>query len=154
MEHIVQGKSVTEAAKIAGYSCIQAASNALRAMRPQLADALVKNGWGPEDFVKKHLIPLLKAKKTLLAQHEGIFTDKRTVTDNAVRLSAGDQYLKILGAYAPLSVEHSGVVEYVLTEREKLEAEATLKTILAEDSVGENPLLGEFVEEEAPRSER
>jgi len=49
-------------------------------------------------------------------------------------LSAGEQYLRILGAYAPLSVEHSGVVEHALTEREKREAEATIRTILAEDS--------------------
>ena len=88
------------------------------------------------------------------AQHEGMFTDKRTVADNAVRLSAGDRYLKILGAYTPLSVEHSGVVEYVLTEREKREAEESIKCLMACDNDAEHPLLAEIVEEKVARSGR
>jgi hypothetical protein len=62
-----------------GHSCPQADSNALRAMRGEFADAVVINGWGPDEFVTKHLIPLLKVKKTIFAQHGGIFTDKRIV---------------------------------------------------------------------------
>jgi len=57
--------------------------------------------------------------------------------------------LKMLGAYAPVSVEHSGVVEHVLTEREKLEAEASIKTLLlCETSEAENAIEGEFEEEQ------
>jgi len=129
-EQIVKGKSVAEAGRIAGYSCPQAASNALRSMREEIAKALERNDWGPEKFVTKHLIPMLTAKKVLYAQNGGIFTDKRVVRDNATRLAAGDQYLKILGAYAPLSVEHSGVVVHELTEREKQEAVECVARIL------------------------
>ena len=55
--------------------------------------------------------------------------------------------LNILGVYAPLSVEHQGVVEHVLTDRGQVEAEESLKTIMAEPSESEDPLLGKFVEE-------
>jgi hypothetical protein len=53
--------------------------------------------------------------------------------------------LETLGAMLArqLSVGHSGIVEHVLTERERREAEATIATILAEDSESENPLLGD-----------
>ena len=43
--------------------------------------------------------------------------------------------------------------QYVLTEREKKEADETIKTLMAEYSDAEHPLLAEIVEEEAPRSE-
>jgi len=57
--------------------------------------------------------------------------------------------LETLGAMLArqLSVGHSGAAEHVLTEREKREAEESLRTIMAQDSVGENPLLAEIVEE-------
>src|SRR5262245_60955417 len=42
---------------------------------------------------------------------------------------------------------HTGVVEHVLTERERREAEESIKTILACDSEEEHPLLAEIVEE-------
>ena len=63
--------------------------------------------------------------------------------------------LETLGAMLArqLSVGHSGVVEHVLTERERREAEESIKTILAEDSHAQHPLLAEIVEEEAPRFE-
>ena len=45
------------------------------------------------------------------------------------------------------TVEVMGQVEHVLTEAEKQAADAAIKTILAEDSRSETPLVGEFVEE-------
>jgi len=43
--------------------------------------------------------------------------------------------------------QHTGVVEHVLTEREKREAEESLRTIMACNSESENRFLGEFAEE-------
>ena len=44
--------------------------------------------------------------------------------------------------------------QYVLTERERREAEESIKTILANDSDAEHPPLAEIVEEKAARSGR
>jgi hypothetical protein len=45
---------------------------------------------------------------------------------------------------------HTGVIGHVLTEREKREAEESLRTIMACASESEDPLLGEFVDEGHP----
>jgi hypothetical protein len=95
-------------------------------MRPLILEAMAGYGWDIDRFAR-HQVALLEAKKAIFAQREGIFTDKRTVADNATRLAAQDQCLKMLGVYAPLSVEHSSVVEHVLTEREKREAEESMR---------------------------
>ena len=109
-------------------------------MRGEVIAALEKRGWGIDEFVEKGMIPLLQAKKTIFAQHEGIFTDKREVDANSTRLGANDQYLKLLGVCAPVSIEHSGAVVHVLTEAEKREAAETVKRLMAYDSEAENPI--------------
>ena len=86
---------------------------------------------------------MLGAKKTLWAQSEGIFTDHTEVEDNGSRISAGDQYLKVVGGYAPLNIEHSGAVVHYLTPAEKRDAEESVKQLLAYDSDAEDPIDGE-----------
>ena len=141
---LAKGKGTTEAARLAGYAHGPSANRAIQQMRPQLLQAIEKYGWTIDRFAK-HQAELLEASKTLFFQHEGRVTDKRTVKDNAIQLAAQDQCYKLLGVYAPVSVEHSGVVEHVLTEREKLEAEASIKTLLlCETSEAENAIEGEF----------
>src|SRR6516225_10630058 len=68
------------------------------------------------------------------AEHEG---DTRGAV---VALREARECLETLARMLP--VEHSGVVEHVLTEREKLEAERSIKCLIAEDSDSKTPLLG------------
>jgi phage terminase small subunit len=143
LKEIAKGKSVPEAAKVAGYSYPQAANTAMRQMRSELVAALEKRGWGPDQFVEKYLVPMLGAKKTLYAQCEGIFTDSRDVEDNGSRISAGEQYLKVVGGFAPLNIEHSGAVVHFLTPAEKRDAEESVKQLLAYDSDAEDSIDGE-----------
>jgi hypothetical protein len=147
LRELAKGKTMGEAGRIAGYAQPNNANRAMSVLRPQIIEAMAKYGWDIDRFAK-HQAELLEAKKTLFFQHEGYVTDKRTVKDNATQLAAQDQCYKILGVYAPVSVEHSGVVEHVLTEREKLEAEASIKTLLlCEKSDAEDALEGEFDDE-------
>ena len=138
LQEIAKGKSIGAAGIAAGYAQPQNANRAIQQMRAEIIAALAKYGWDIDRFAR-HQISLLEAKKMLFFQNEGIVTDQREVYDNAIRLGAGDQCLKILGAYAPLSVEHSGAV-HVLTEAEKREAAETVKRLMAYDSESENPI--------------
>ena len=148
LQALAKGKTMGEAGRIAGYANPQNANRAISLMRPQMLEAMAKYGWTIDRFAK-HQAELLESTKTLFFQHEGRVTDKRTVKDNATQLAAQDQGLKILGLYAPINIEHSGIVEHVLTEREKLEAEASIKTLLlCETSEAENAIEGEFEEEQ------
>ena len=143
LQEIAKGKSTPEAAKAAGYAQPQNANTALRQMRGELVQALEKRGWGPDHFVEKYLIPMLMAKKTLYASEHGIFTDSRDVEDNGARVSAAEQYLKILGGFAPVNVELHGAVVHVLTSAEKREAVESVKQLLTYDSDAEDPIDGE-----------
>jgi hypothetical protein len=66
--------------------------------------------------------------ETLAGMLSGKNLDLASVSDDAILEEARRRGLNIHG-------------QYVLTEREKREAEASLKTILAEDSESESPLL-------------
>jgi hypothetical protein len=71
---------------------------------------------------------------TLVAMLSGKNLDLASVSDEAILEEARRRGLNIHG-------------QYVLTEREKREAEESIKTILANDSDAEHPLLAEIVEE-------
>jgi len=120
---MAQGKNLSEAGKEAGYSCRQAASNALRQVRVKMPGVLDKAGLTDDVLVSKYLQPLMNAKKTLFFQHRGIVLDKRRVADLGIRLSALDTAFKLKGSYAPVGIEHDGTILHVLTETEKKEAE-------------------------------
>ena len=143
LKEIAKGKTTSEAAKVAGYSHPNAANTALRQMRGELVQALEKRGWGPDQFVEKYLVPMLSAKKTLYASEHGIFTDSRDVEDNGARINAGEQYLKVIGGFAPVNVELHGAVVHVLTSAEKREAVESVKQLLTYDSEVEDPIDGE-----------
>ena len=86
---------------------------------------------------------MLSAKKTLYASEHGIFTDSRDVKDNGARINAGEQYLKVIGGFAPVNVELHGAVVHVLTSAEKREAVESVKQLLTYDSEVEDPIDGE-----------
>jgi len=92
-------KSMTEAAKEVGYSCVQAASNAVRASKQKMSDVLDKAGLTDEALVNKYLRPLMNAEETLFFQHQGIVLDKRRVAALGIRSGALDMALKLKGSY-------------------------------------------------------
>jgi hypothetical protein len=143
VESLLEGKRLGVAYKEAGYASIQSAQNALRLVRGELMQALTKQGWDAETIIRKCLIPKLQAKKTLYFQNAGIVTDSRTVGDTSAQLAALDMLLKIIGGYAPLSVEHSGAIVHVLTEAEKREARDTVKRMLEYEDTIEGEVAGE-----------
>jgi len=94
-----RGKTLTEASKAAGYSCVQAASNAIRRAKEKMSDVLDRHGLTDDSLVKDYLRPLLKADETLFFQHQGIVLDKRRVAALGIRSSALDMALKLKGSY-------------------------------------------------------
>jgi len=96
---MAKGKSVGEAAKLAGYSCTQAASNAVRSIRSKMSEVLDRNGLTDEALISKYLKPLLTAEETLFFQHQGIVLDKRRVAALGIRSGALDMALKLKGSY-------------------------------------------------------
>lgn len=147
LKELSKGKSVTEAAKVAGYAHPNAASNAVRSMRERFSDKLSELNWGPEHFIEKHLVPMLQRKETLFFASNGIVMDKRVVEDTAAQQRAGDMYLKIVGGYAPTQIEHGGTIRHEMTEAEKQEAMGSLERLQVFDSECETPLLAETVDD-------
>ena len=97
-----KAKTIGEAAINAGYSSKHPSSSgnqALKAIIRKGPEALESVGVYLPAVIKKHLMPLLNAKVTKFAQHEGKFTDKREVTDNYIRLGAVDKVFRLFGAY-------------------------------------------------------
>jgi len=72
--------------------------------------------------------------ETRVGMLSGKNLDLASVSDDAILEEAHRRGLNIHG-------------QYVLTEREKREAEESIKCLMAEDSESENPLLAELVEE-------
>ena len=147
LKELMKGKTIPQAAIAAGYKNPASGYVAVHQMRNRMIAEVERIEKGPEYFVREKLLPMLERKKTLFFNSNGIVTDKRIVEDTPAQLQAMDMYNKLLGAYAPVSIEHSGMVEHVLTEREKQDAVKSLETILTYDSEDENPLLAESVEE-------
>ena len=79
--------------------------------------------------------------ETRVGMLSGKNLDLASVSDDAILEEARRRGLNIHG-------------QYVLTERERREAEESIKTILANDSDAEHPPLAEIVEEKAARSGR
>src|SRR5205807_5618127 len=100
---IAEGKTLKQASEEAGYSCVESAHNAIRHMRAEFVAAMRQAGHGPQEFIRKDLLPLLKRKKTLFFSNGGIVTDKREVPDTDAHIRAAEIYCKIMGAYAPTS---------------------------------------------------
>jgi len=117
--------------------------------KDHVAQAIVKAGERREERLGDNLLDEMRRVQRkaweLLDKTESEGDHRGSI----VALREVRECLETLGAMLArqLSVGHSGVVEYVLTEREKREAEESIKTILANDSDAEHPLLAEIVEE-------
>jgi hypothetical protein len=143
------GRTLTQASKDAGYSCPQAASNAIRRAKETIPDIMDRNGLTDDSLVKDCFKPLLKANKTVFFQNGGVVKDKRVVPALDVRLSALDMAFRLKNKYPnKVEVEHSGAILHVLTETDKRDAEESLKRIAAYESDDEsrNVIEGQVVE--------
>ena len=94
-----RGDTLTKASKKAGYSCVQAASNAIRRAKEKMSDVLDRHGLTDDALVKDYLRPLMKANEVQFFQHQGIVLDKRVVPALGIRSGALDMALKLKGSY-------------------------------------------------------
>jgi hypothetical protein len=149
IREMAKGKTLTVAAKEAGYTHVQSASTALRRARETMPDLMDRAGLTDEVMIQKYLLPLMGAKKTLYFQNGGIVMDKREVPALDIRQSSLDMAFRLKNKYPnKLEIEHSGVIEHLLTETEKKEATESLQRIAAfeGDENSENVIDGEVVE--------
>jgi hypothetical protein len=104
VKNLVDGMTLTEAARRAGYSKKwpgQAGHQVLQNLKPKMPELLERLGFSDVALVEKHLKPLLNARMVKFFQHKGKVTDKRIVPDNDARLRTLDMAFKLRGAYAP-----------------------------------------------------
>ena len=89
--NVLEGRTLTEAARRAGYSdknLAQSGHQALKAIRLKLPELMDELGLTERTLIEKHLVPLLSATITKFFQHEGRVKQKREVADNDARLKA------------------------------------------------------------------
>jgi hypothetical protein len=104
VKHLLDGATLTEAARRAGYSPKwpgQAGYQALQNLRLTMPELLDRLGLTDAALIEKHLKPLLRAQKTIFFQHQGKVTDKRVVAAHEIRSRALDMAFRIRGSYAP-----------------------------------------------------
>ena len=104
VKNIPTSKSHAEAAMKAGYpakNAAQSAYQALRQMRGRVPDLMDELGISERELIDKHLRRQLNAKKTIFAQKDGEFTDKRTVDALETQTRALDMAFLLHGSYAP-----------------------------------------------------
>jgi hypothetical protein len=107
---LAQGKNITEAEKIAGFSTKypgQSGSQALRHMQMTMPEVLEAAGLTDAALIEKYLKPLLIAKETKFFQHKGRVVSKRNVPALGTRTQALDLAFKLKGSYAPPAVEQT-----------------------------------------------
>ncbi len=115
LKNLVDGMTVTEAARNAGYSkkCPgQSGYQALQNLKLKMPELFDRLGLSDVALIEKHLKPLLRARTTKFFQHEGKVTGKRIVADNDARLRALDMALRLRGTFAvadPRLAEPAGV---------------------------------------------
>jgi hypothetical protein len=104
VEHIPTSKSHGEAAVKAGYpskNAAQSAHQALRQMRGRVPDLMDQLGISERELIDKHLCRQLTAQRTIFAQKDGKFRDKRTVDALEIQIRAFDLAFQLHGSYAP-----------------------------------------------------
>jgi hypothetical protein len=115
VKNLVDGMTITEAARSAGYSkrCPgQAGYQALQNLKLKMPELLDRLGLSEVVLIEKHLKPLLSAQTTKFFQHRGKVTGKRLVTDNEARLRALELAFKLKGSFVqenPKLAEDTGV---------------------------------------------
>jgi hypothetical protein len=103
VKNLVDGMTITEAARRAGYSkkCPgQSGYQALQNLKMKMPELLDRLGLSDVALIEKHLKPLLSARTTKFFQHGGKVTGKRIVADNDARLRALDMALRLRGSFA------------------------------------------------------
>jgi terminase small subunit-like protein len=106
--NLLQGTTITEAARRAGYSeknLAQSGHQVLQAIRLKMPELMDDIGLTERALIEKHLVPLLSATTTKYFQHHGRVNQKRQVADNDARLRALDVALRLRGSYAPKGSE-------------------------------------------------
>jgi len=101
---LLGGRTITEAARIAGYSeknLAQSGHQALKAIRLSVPELLDELGLTERTLIEKHLVPKLHAKITKLATRNGEFTDYVELENHDTQLKALDIAFRLHGAYAP-----------------------------------------------------
>jgi hypothetical protein len=104
VKHLLDGATITEAARRAGYSQKwpgQAGYQALQNLRLKMPELLDRLGLTDAALIETHLKPLLRAQTTKFFQHQGKVKDKRVVAAYEVRLHALDMAFRLRGSYAP-----------------------------------------------------
>src|ERR1700682_400250 len=102
LEELPRSKSVSEAARRAGYSpkyAGQAGYLALKRIAEKAPDLLDDMEKSLMELIEKSIKPGLDAKKTVYFKYRGKITDQREVPDWTSRLETLDMVFRILGAY-------------------------------------------------------
>src|SRR5262249_37504342 len=102
VKNLAQGKTITEAAKAAGYKSKypgQAGSQALKQIRKTWPEILEQQGLTPESVTEKYLIPLMNATECKVVQHNGKFIKSKPMIAWGPRYSGLDIYFRISSAY-------------------------------------------------------
>jgi hypothetical protein len=98
---IASGKTLTQAAKDAGYSgknSAQSGYQALAQLRGRVPELLERHGLGEEVLIQKYLLPLLEAEETKVFKDgaKRINVEALTIRHAALRTA-----FELLGSYAP-----------------------------------------------------
>src|SRR5215470_8517278 len=102
VRYLAAGKSHAEAAVLAGYSPRNAAQSAYQALEclsksfPQLMD---EAGITDVALIKKYLLPLMSAKRTIYFHHKGKVRDKRVVEALDTRLGSLELAFRLQGSF-------------------------------------------------------
>ena len=81
-------------------------------MRGRVPDLMDELGISERELIDKHLRRQLNAKKTIFAQKDGEFTDKRTVDALETQTRALDMAFLLHGSYAPRDQRQSTAKEH------------------------------------------
>lgn len=112
VKHIISGKTITEAARLAGYAdngfVGQIGSQALEAIRRKMPEVLDAHGLTDDVLVENYLKPLLNAEDTEFAKFEGKITDERNVIAWDPRRAGLDMAFNLRGSYAAKESAQSG----------------------------------------------
>src|SRR6266851_328808 len=110
-KRLLDGATITDAARDAGYSgknLAQSGHQALKAIRLNMTELLDEIGLTERALIEKHLVPLLSATTTKVFQHKGEVSETRKVSDNDARLKALDLAFRLRGSYAAKEQETTG----------------------------------------------
>src|SRR5215467_2664287 len=89
--NLARGKTITEAARSAGYSgknLAQSGYQVLKTVQARAPEVMVEAGLTPEVVIEKYLVPLLSATTRKVLLHKGKFMYSRPLPDWRTRAFA------------------------------------------------------------------